>query len=455
MNRRNFIRNSMYGALLTSVRAASIGVPANFLISGVAHAAVGDAKFTILSQSQQGESHGCNGPGAYGNGAAALVEHPLSADLGTATIGSVDGVDYSALDLESSAEIRLGTETVKASRPWQSVPQGFLDNLSCIWHRTSANAHPEFPSVRRLKGALRDDVNPSREEELASAIALENAAALGTALNTPLLLDDGGFSKGNPLAVYKPTELKGLFATGSSGSGLDPALFSEVYKQTIDKVYRDVKQSGTAKQRAYLDNHALTRLQARDLGENLGDALNQISGNGFVNQLRAAAAFIRLRVSPVVVVEHDFGGDNHSDAQLEAEATETLDSLDALVQYWQFIQDEGIQDVVNFATLDTFGRTPLRNEEGGRDHYGDMTLGLIHGRDIKPGMIGGLTTNNKDLPVAMGINSSDGSTLNADIDPEATLSAYGKTIMKAAGIADDRLDLRVPTGKVITALFDS
>ena len=451
INRRHFLRNSLYAALASSVRASVIGVPASFLLSGRVLAQTGGARYTILAQSQRGESQSLNGPGSFGTGAAALIEHPRAAQLGSAVMGSVGGTDYRAVDLATETTIYLGSQAVLASKPWESLPTSFLNNLACVWYRTGTNAHPEFPSVRRLQGALRDDAQINRDEELASAIALENAEVLGTSLNTPLLLADGGFSRGNPLAVYKPANLKQLFV--SSSATLNPDLYSALYTQTIDSVYKNLKKNGSVKQRSFLDNHALTRSQAADFGQSLGASLSDITGNGLRDQLRAATAFISLKVSPVVVVSHDFGGDNHSDSDLADETRDTLNSLDALYQYASFINTPGLSDQLNFATLDCFGRTPIRNREGGRDHYGDMTLGLVHGSNIQGGMIGGLTVDRNNKPVAGGINSTTGRDSDPDIEANSTLSAYGKTLMKAAGIADERLAARVPSGRVISALL--
>ena len=453
IKRRQLLRNSIYSALVGSVRASVIGVPASFLVNGKVLAQTSSARFTILAQSASGESQSLNGPGSYGAGAASLVEHPRASQLGADVLGSVGGTSYRAADFENGASLQLGKQRVLASKPWQGLPSGFLNNLACVWYRTGSNAHPEFPSVRRLQGALRSDKRSNLDEELASAIALENAAALGTSLKTPLLLDGNGFSEGNPLTVYEAENLKELFV--GSASSLNPELYDELYNQTINEVYKNLKANGSPKQRAFLDNHALTRSQAADFGQDLGDALSDIKGNDLRDQFRAATTFIKLKVSPVVVVSHNFGRDNHADSELEREARSTLSSLDALSQYWTFINDLGIQDQVNFATLDCFGRTPFRNKEGGRDHYGNMTLGLVHGSNIQGGMIGGLEVQKNNRPAATGINSTDGSTDKPDIEASSTLSAYGKTLMKSAGISDERLDVRVPSARVISALLNS
>jgi len=105
---------------------------------------------------------------------------------------------YASLMMSARASV-IGVP-VKASRVWSGLPQGFLDNLTCFWHQTGTNAHPEFPAVRRLMGALRDDESRNNEEELASAIAMETAASLGTTTNKPILLSGQGSFKGSPLS---------------------------------------------------------------------------------------------------------------------------------------------------------------------------------------------------------------------------------------------------------------
>ncbi len=456
LKRRQLMRNAFYSALVTSVRASVIGVPSSFLLSGNV-AAQTNAKFTILSQSRQGEPINCSGPGTFtrsNDSAASLIDHPTESELGTTVRGSVNGVDYSAKDLSEFTELSIGGQRVLAAKPWGELPQAFLDNTSWVWHRTGVNAHPEMPNVKRLLGACKDDLNPNREEEIGSAIAWDNADALGTALRTPLVLSKegmAGFSKGNPLTVYSPRQVKSLFSNTAT-TALAPEAFDTLYSQTMDLVYANVKANGSRKQRAFLDNHALTRIQAKDLGNNLGSALDNVSGDTFTDQVRTAAAFLKLRVTPVVCISHDFAGDNHSDSNLEDETRRTLAGIDALVSYHKIVSDAGVANDVNLVTLDAFGRTAIRNGKGGRDHYGDMTLSLIHGSGIRSAMIGGISTE-RDKPVATGINTQTGSSANPDVPPQDTLAAYGKTIIKAAGLSDEKVNTRVPAGKVINACF--
>ena len=216
IDRRRFLRNSLLTALSVSARATVIGVPSSFLLSGKVHAQSVqiNSKFTILAQSGQGESFACNGPGSFpvnGNDPAQLIAHPNTGELGNAVLGSIQGRDFTARDFMESADLRLGEQTVKASRVWSGLPQGFLDNLTGFWHQTGTNAHPEFPAVRRLMGALKDDEIRNNEEELASAIASEISSSVGATTGKPMLLDGGGTFKGAPLAVSRPSNIKQLF----------------------------------------------------------------------------------------------------------------------------------------------------------------------------------------------------------------------------------------------------
>lgn len=458
IHRRSFIRNSALSALSISARAAAIGVPASFLTSGHVHAQAGSAKFTIIAQSSRGEAINCNAPGTFpanNNDPARLIDHASPNDLGNGTLGSIQGRNFNASDFAQDVNLQLGEQTVRAPRIWTGLPDGLLENLTGFWLQTGTNAHPEFPAVRALMGALRDDVVSNNSEELASAIAAEMAPILGTISTRPILLDGSGTFRGSPLGQYSPDRLRDLF--GSGGGTIDPNQFGELYTQTIDALYGNLRQNGTRAQRVYLDQHAASRSEAISLGDSLGGLIENVEGNDFEAQLRTAVAMVQLRVTPVIAIEHAFSGDNHQDDQLSDETEETLQSLDALADYWDLIQAAGITDEVNFATLDVFGRTALRNGRGGRDHFGNMTFGLVHGTGFRGGIVGGLTEGtrrNETVPVATGINSETGGMDSPNIPAGATLAAYGKTIMRAAGIPDDRLNIRVPTGTVVTGAFN-
>lgn len=119
-----------------------------------------------------------------------------------------------------------------------------------------------------------------------------------------------------------------------------------------------------------------------------------------------------------------FGGDNLHDAGLINETNQTLETIAALDAYWNAIEDFGIADEILFANLDVFGRE-THCDGFGRSHHGDFVSGLILGTNIQGGVVGGWSVDNKAR--ATGINSSSGSSVNPDINPENTLAAYYKT----------------------------
>ncbi|MEO0442662.1 MAG: hypothetical protein AAFZ92_02835 [Pseudomonadota bacterium] len=456
-NRRTFIRNGLASALALSSRAAVVGVPASFLLTGQAQAASGNPKFTIIAQSTRGEAINTMGPGTYdSNTIARVIDHVVASEVPNSLRRTINGREYTAQDLASAANVQLGSQTVRAARVWNALPQGFRNNMSYFWMRTGANAHQEFPAIKTCMGALKNDLNPNRNEELASAIALEMAASLGTTTTKPIFLDGSGRFLGTPLSVSEPTRIKDLFSL-STNSQISPENYGALYDQAIDSLYDNLKQNGTRGQRTYLDNHALTRSQAQQIGDQIGSLISDVNSNDFVNEIKTALALIRLRITPVVTLKHDFSRDNHGDENLVDEVSGTLDTISGLNLYWQLLNQYNLQNEVNFFTLDVFGRTVKRNSRRGRDHYGNLTLGLCHGSDFKGSVIGGftqVTSRGNNLPAASGINSSTGaSSNNSDISPGGTIGSYGCTMMMAAGVSDERLQLRFPTSKAVTGAF--
>ena len=94
--------------------------------------------------------------------------------------------------------------------------------------------------------------------------------------------------------------------------------------------------------------------------------------------MRCAAIIAKLRLAPVIMINTNFGGDNHQDAGLLNETNETLAMVAALDGYWQAIHDLNVADDVLFARLDVFGRSP-HSDGNGRNHYGDFVSGLMIG----------------------------------------------------------------------------
>jgi uncharacterized protein (DUF1501 family) len=255
-----------------------------------------------------------------------------------------------------------------------------------------------------------------------------------------------------PLANLKPVDLKSLFASPQDLA----AKLQKLRDSELDSLYADLKANGTRQQRAFLDRFALGREQARQLGTGLGSLLSRLpldpaKQNSPADQLLAAVALIRMKVAPAVTVHLPFGGDNHNDADLSAEASQTIASIGDIELLWNELKSAGIQDQVTFATLNVFGRTLKRNTRGGRDHNGNHHAMLLFGPKVRGSVIGGIAPDGRDFS-ATGIDSKSGASVaSGDIPPLESLESAAKTLGRALGVSSDVLSGRIQGGKVISA----
>ena len=95
----------------------------------------------------------------------------------------------------------------------------------------------------------------------------------------------------------------------------------------------------------------------RQLADAAATTLNAITADDVKGQALAAAALIAANVTPVVTVHIAFGGDNHTDPDLQAEADQHVTRraghpavMDALAGA------AALTDKVTFATMNVFGR---------------------------------------------------------------------------------------------------
>ncbi|MEO1339472.1 MAG: hypothetical protein AAFV29_27780, partial [Myxococcota bacterium] len=261
---------------------------------------------------------------------------------------------------------------------------------------------------------------------------------------------------GRPLGVLDPTELKSLFGGAVHPTRVDPSQFLRLRDAAIDEIYRDVRSSGSHAQKAFLERYALGRNQAAQLGDSLAPLLADIQGNGQVDEIRAAVALIRLRITPVVVLQLHWGRDNHQDDDLAREYTETIASINSLRLLWDQLVAAGVENEVTFANLDVFGRTLTRNKArdgapyGGRDHNRNHHLTMMFGPKIAPGVVGGLE------PTFRNGNLRDFKAIDIGSIPyDQTLESSGKTLAKAVGVPDERISLRISGGQTIDSALQS
>ena len=324
-----------------------------------------------------------------------------------------------------------------------------LQHLVWFNYRSGANIHPQHKDVLTCYGEIRGS-DGRGSEQLPAAIAAELAEILGTTTTVPLVLGKGSFTaNGSSLSNYSPTRLKVLAQSAGQAIG-GPDNFAVMYESFIDEAYQEVRDSGTAQQRRFFDQHASSRQEAANFGSALGQLLEDITDDTLESQMRAAAVVVKLRLAPVVLTDMAFGGDNHHDAGLINETNQTLETIAALDAYWNAIEDFGIADEVLFANLDVFGRE-THCDGFGRSHHGDFVSGLILGTNVQGGVVGGWSVDNKAR--ATGINFPVAHPLIQTLI--RYIAAYYKTIMKAAGVTDERLETRVPAGTVVSSVTNS
>ena len=156
-------------------------------------------------------------------------------------------------------------------------------------------------------------------------------------------------------------------------------------------------------------------------------------------QSLAAAALIAANVTPVVTIHIPFGGDNHSDQNLQGEADQTVSGVAAIQTLMGNLSSLGLQDKVTFATWNVFGRNlngiAKVTSRTGRDHYGNHAVTVMIGKNVAPSVIGGVAPDASGAYVASPIDSGSGNvSASGDIASAATHDAAARTLAGALGI---------------------
>lgn len=453
-SRRQMLSGMTTSGLALSLRSAITGIPMSFLLTGKAYAAgEGDPKITILSCSGAGEAVNVCGPGSFEPGLESYFEHPQANEVDAGDVGTVmvNGMALTAEHLEHGAQMALGDGSVTMAAAWEALPADLRQHLLFFHHRTNAGIHPQFPTVLTAHGGIQG-MGGRGAEQLPAAIAQETAQILDTTTTTPFVLGSGAFSsEGAPLPSYAPMQAKTLASSVGNAVG-GPENFGALYDHYIDQTYAQVKTSGTAEQKKFLDRHASSRVQATAFGEDLVQLLEGITDDSIESQLRTAVAMAKLKLAPVIITNFSFGGDNHSDFDLTNESNKTLHMIKALDALWQAAKSLDVVDDILYATLTVFGRDARRGAKGGRGHHGKLCTGMVLGSHIQGGVVGAMDTSSGQA-VATGINTGTGTGADPDVLAEDTLYTYYKTLMLLAGVPADRRDERVPEGQDVTSMI--
>jgi len=397
-----------------------------------AFAAEGPEQFLVLSLSAAGDPLNANAPGTYG----------------------VPDVYHNPAPEMAETAIQLGKTASKAAKPWSTLPDWVRGRATFFHHRTYTNAHPNFFKVLGLFGSAKSSTGTG-SELLPSLFASEVATKLQTVQTVPLVLSGIGTRltfKGRVLGTSQPSTLAQIL--GSAPAGLLKEL-EGMRQKNLGLMNAELNKSGSPSQKEFLDRHAQSLTQLRDVRDKVGQ-LMESGGANWTNdaagQLKAAISMIQLRLSPVIVVSIPFGGDNHKDVGLAKEAATAVSGVAAINSFMTDLKTAGLQDKVTFATCNTFGRTPtMAAAVNGRNHNQNHHTTLMIGKGIKGGVIGGLVKLGNEFE-AEGFDSATGAPNPAgDVKAAGSLESMSKTLGTALGISSSALDLRIKGGKPVPA----
>lgn len=443
-SRRQAILGTLFGAGWIGLRSLATGLPISFLLNPRSALAAGSstaaAQYLILSTSGSGDPMGCNVPGMYPDAYSATnkVAHPPNV--------SADGSDM------TPTSVSLGGRSYQAAKPWATVlPGSVLARTSFFHHTTLTNNHTNEGKVLKLMGAIK------RQEMLASLCAKNLAPVLGTIQKEPVAV-------GSETLQYEGRSLPRLTPSGLKAALSNPAgplaNLQKLRDDDLNRLNALLKQGGTTAEKQFLDRMAQSQIEARSISQTLLDNLTAITNDGQDNQIVAAVTLIAMKVSPVIAIHLDFGGDNHTDTDLGGEAKRTIAAVNSMKTLFTKLDQFGLSDQVTFAAMNVFGRTLAPKGTGtysaGRDHLANHHCTVMIGKNIKSSVIGGIEANGNDFK-AMALNSATGAGVpkdqasSADIAFSDTLGAVGKTLGTALGVPSQALEDNITQGKVVSA----
>jgi hypothetical protein len=455
LKRRDALLTGLFGTGYVGLRALATGLPAWYIANprrataqnlACALGAQQNLQYLIVSANFNGDPINCNCPGTYENAAAV---HPMQEEVEKATVQLGSKSFGAALPWAPTTTVSgAGANTGQLKAMTQLGGQTILSRTAFFHHLTSSTVHGDQPKVMKLMGKM------ASNEMLVSAYARMLAPCFGTVQAEPIALGAG--RNGSELLSYSgrtmpsvsPTQLKQLL----TGSRTDPLVkLRTIRDTTIDQLNQLAKSDGTLAQKAFLDAMAMTQTQVRALASQLATTLGSITSDNAAGQAKAAAALIAANVTPVVTIRLAFGGDNHTDANLQAEADQHVTGVQGIQAVMDELAALSLLDKVTFATLNVFGRNlnsiAKTESRAGRDHYGNHAVMMMTGKNVNPGVIGGITgTALQAAPIEIATGAATTASGAGVVPAKETHVAAAKTLGVALGI---------PAATVNTAFIQS
>jgi hypothetical protein len=250
------------------------------------------------------------------------------------------------------------------------------------------------------------------------------------------------------LPNLKPSALKTVL-----GKPTSPLVnLQQIRDSAMDQIHAALKTNGTMAQKAFLDNMAQSRGQARSISDSLLSALDGLKGDGSDSEVTAAVTLIRMNISPVMAINIGFGGDNHTDQDLmKSEVPQHAIGIQRLTQLFTTLQQYNLQDKVTFMMLNVFGRTLKSQGLVGRTHWANHHCTVMIGKNIKPGVVGGLIPQGNDYSCSPFDSASGQISASGDIGFMDSFASMAKTVGAAIGVSQPVLDQNITGGKVVPA----
>lgn len=473
ITRREGLMAGLFGTGYVGLRAMATGLPAWYLLNPrrataqdlqCAISARANLQYLILSASSAGDPMNCNVPGTY---EAPEIIHPeqtsmerVALDIGGKSYGAA--LPWADPTVMSPTDMAMGVATPATGQLSSAV----LARTVFFHHRTGTTVHGDQPKVMKLLGDM------SGGEMIVSAYAKHLAACFGTVQAAPIAVGARGNSSelvsfaGRMLPSISPTQLRQLL----TGSRNDPLVQVRALRdQSLDLLNQMAKEDGSTVQKQFLDKLAISQTQVRALADQLGTTLNAITSDNVAGQALAAAALIAANVTPVVTIRIGFGGDNHTDAALQNEADQHVTGVQGIQAVMTALA--GLQDAtgtplterVTFATMNVFGRNlngiAKVTSRAGRDHFGNHSVMVMVGKNVKPGVIGGVVAGTNGVYAAGDIDSATGAVVTGgDIPSSKSHAAAARTLGAALGIPDGVAAsdyIASAGGKIVTAALNT
>lgn len=399
-------------------------------------------QYLIMSVSSNGDPLNCNVPGTY---EATTIVHPTQTEveqvpltIGGQTFGAaLPWADPSVL---SPTDMAMGVATPATGQLSSAV----LARTAFFHHRTGTTVHGDQPKVMKLLGDM------SGGEMAVSAYAKHLSTCFGTVQAAPIAVGARGNSSelvsfaGRTLPSISPTQLKQLL----TGSKSDPLVKARTLRdQALNQLNQMAKDDGSTLQKQFLDKLATSQTQVRALADQLSTTLASITADDVNGQALAAAALISANVTPVVTIHLSFGGDNHTDTNLQAEADQHVSGVKGIQTVMNALgtltDSAGVKltDRVTFATMNVFGRNlngiQKVTDRTGRDHYGNHSVMVLIGKNVKSSVVGGVVAASNGVYSAGDIDSATGGQVTGgDISATKSQASAVRTLGAALGIPD-------------------